>query len=105
MIIMENGYGKRTDIEEYGMQGRGGQGIKTAQITAKTGKMIGGHVVKKVDAHDLLMVSKGGQVVRTAVNSVSIIGRATQGVRVMRFKQEGDLVATIALVGGDEEKA
>ena len=45
---MENGYGKRTDIEEYGMQGRGGQGIKTAQITAKTGKMIGGHVVKRL---------------------------------------------------------
>lgn len=105
MTIMENGYGKRTDIEEYGLQGRGGQGIKTAQITAKTGKMIGGHVVKEKDPRDLLIVSKGGQVIRTAVNSVSIIGRATQGVRVMRFKQEGDLVATIALVGGEEEAA
>lgn len=104
MIIMENGYGKRTNIEEYGLQGRGGQGIKTAQVTAKTGKLVAGHVVKEKDPRDLLIVSKAGQVVRTAVNSVSIIGRATQGVRVMRFKQEGDLVATIALVGGDEEE-
>ncbi len=104
MIIMENGYGKRTDIEEYGMQGRGGQGIKTAQITAKTGKMIGGHIVRVKDPRDLLIVSQKGQVIRTSVSSVSIIGRATQGVRVMRFKQEGDLVATVALVGGEVEE-
>jgi len=103
MIIMENGYGKRTDIEEYLAQGRGGMGVKTAQVTAKTGKLVAGYIVEPKDKRDLLIVSKGGQVIRTAVTSVSVIGRATQGVRVMRFKQPGDLVATATLVGLVEE--
>ncbi len=103
MIIMENGYGKRTDIEEYLAQGRGGMGVKTAQVTAKTGKLVAGYIVEPKDKRDLLIVSKGGQVIRTAVTSVSVIGRATQGVRVMRFKQPGDLVATATLVGLAEE--
>lgn len=104
MIIMGNGYGKRTDVEEYGAQGRGGSGIKTAQITAKTGKLINATVVSDKDTRDLLLVSQGGQVVRTSVTSVSVIGRATQGVRVMRFKQTGDMVATAAVVAGATEE-
>lgn len=104
MIIMGNGYGKRTDVEEYGAQGRGGSGIKTAQITAKTGKLINATVVSDKDTRDLLLVSQGGQVVRTSVTSVSVIGRATQGVRVMRFKQAGDMVTTAAVVAGATEE-
>lgn len=107
MVIMENGLGKRTDIAEYGQQGRGGQGVKTAQITAKTGKLVTANVVKDDDDRDLLIVSNGGQVIRTAVTNVSVIGRATQGVRVMRFKQANDTVATAALVKSadvEEEK-
>lgn len=104
MIIMGNGYGKRTDVEEYGAQGRGGSGIKTAQITAKTGKLINATVVSDKDTRDLLLVSQGGQVVRTSVTSVSVIGRATQGVRVMRFKQAGDMVTTAAVVAGAIEE-
>jgi DNA gyrase subunit A len=103
MTVMGNGYGKRTDVEEYGVQGRGGSGIKTAQITPKTGKLIGAFVVGNADARDLLLVSQGGQVIRTSVTSVSVIGRATQGVRVMRFKQAGDMVATATIVSGSEE--
>ncbi len=103
LIIMQNGYGKRTSIEEYSVQNRGGMGVKTAQITAKTGPLVAGHIVEEKDGRDLLIVSAGGQVIRTAVNTVSIIGRATQGVRVMRFKQEGDKVANATLVGGDEK--
>lgn len=99
LVIMENGLGKRTDVEEYGVQNRGGQGVKTAQITAKTGQLVGAYVVTADDERDLLLVSKAGQVIRTSVKSVSIIGRATQGVRVMRFKTEGDKVATAAMVG------
>ncbi len=98
MIIMGNGYGKRTNVTEYGIQGRGGSGIKTAQITAKTGKLMSATVVSVDDTRDILMISHGGQVVRTSVKSVSVIGRATQGVRVMRFKQAGDMVATVAIV-------
>ncbi len=103
-VIMENGLGKRTDIEEYGVQNRGGQGVKTAQITAKTGQLVAGYVVKADDPRDLLLVSKAGQVIRTAVTSVSVIGRATQGVRVMRFKSEGDKVVTAALVGAETKE-
>ncbi len=102
LTIMENGYGKRTDLAEYGVQNRGGSGIKTAQITTKTGKLVSAHMVAQGDARDLLVVSVAGQVIRISIDTVSELGRATQGVRVMRFKSEGDKVATVALVGGGE---
>lgn len=98
LTIMGNGYGKRTDIEEYGVQGRGGSGIKTAQITTKTGKLVCAYVTEMKDSRDLLIMSQGGQIIRTSVTTVSVIGRATQGVRVMRFKQAGDTVATATVV-------
>lgn len=105
LTIMENGYGKRTNLSEYGLQNRGGSGIKTAQITSKTGKLVGAHIVTKDDARDLLAVSVAGQVIRTSITSISELGRATQGVRVMRFKSAGDMVATVTLVGDvGEEK-
>lgn len=104
LTIMGNGYGKRTDIEEYGIQGRGGSGIKTAQITAKTGKLVCAYVTEMKDSRDLLIMSQGGQIIRTSVTSVSVIGRATQGVRVMRFKQSGDMVATATVVAGAAEE-
>jgi DNA gyrase subunit A len=103
LIIMENGYGKRTDVNEYGLQGRGGSGIKTAQITAKTGKLVSGRVVEKKDVRDLLVVSVAGQVIRTPVTNVSELGRATQGVKVMRFKTADDRVATATLVNNEPE--
>ncbi len=98
LAIMENGFGKRTDIEEYKVQGRGGMGIKTAQITPKTGKLVSAYITKKKDDRDLLCVSEGGQVIRLQINTVSTLGRATQGVRVMRFKKPGDKVSSVALV-------
>lgn len=98
LTVMGNGFGKRTDIEEYGLQGRGGSGIKTAQITPKTGRLVGAAITEMKDTRDLFLISQGGQVVRTSVSSVSVIGRATQGVRVMRFKQAGDMVATATVV-------
>lgn len=101
-VLMKNGYGKRTPIEEYKIQGRGGSGIKTANITSKTGPIISARLVQTEDPRDLLVVSDAGQVIRTALKSVSILSRATQGVRIMRFKKEGDSVATTTLVGGGE---
>jgi DNA gyrase subunit A len=101
LIIMENGYGKRTDVNEYGLQGRGGSGVKTAQITAKTGKLVSGRVVANKDDRDLLVVSVAGQVIRTPVTTVSELGRATQGVKVMRFKTADDKVATATLVDAE----
>lgn len=104
-VLMKNGYGKRTAIEEYKIQGRGGSGIKTANITSKTGPMVSARLVKGDDTRDLLVVSDAGQVIRTALKSVSVLSRATQGVRIMRFKKEGDSVVTVTLVDdkGEEE--
>ncbi len=102
LIVMENGYGKRTDVNEYGLQGRGGSGIKTAQITSKTGKLVAARVVSKLDQRDLLVVSVAGQVIRTPVTTVSVLGRATQGVKVMRFKTADDKVATTTLVSKEQ---
>lgn len=105
LIVMENGYGKRTPIEEYTLQGRGGMGIKTAQVTVKTGKLIMGALMEQKDARDLLAVSVAGQVIRTSATSVSELGRATQGVKVMRFKTTDDKVVTATLVGGEDTLA
>lgn len=104
MVVSENGYGKRTNIREYKVQKRGGSGIRTGKITAKTGKLVSARIVKKDSARDLLAISQAGQVIRTAVNSISTLGRATQGVRVMRFKKSDDSVSSIAFVKTEVEE-
>jgi len=94
LVVMENGYGKRTDISQYKTQGRGGSGIKTAEITAKTGKIVvSAIVVDPITEEDLIVISRKGQVIRTDVKSISQLGRATQGVRIMRL-EEDDKVAS-----------
>ncbi|MFA7319821.1 MAG: DNA gyrase subunit A [Parcubacteria group bacterium] len=93
LVISQNGYGKRTDLKSYKVQKRGGSGIKTATVTAKTGKLIGATVIN-MDAldTDLILTSEQGQIIRIPLASVSVLGRATQGVRVMR-PQPGDKVS------------
>ena len=103
LVIMSRGYGKRTDVSEYKEQSRGGLGVKTARITDKTGDIIGMRVVNKKDLGDMLIMSENGQVVRTKLSTVSKLGRATQGVRIMRFKDPADSVASIALIGEAEQ--
>lgn len=94
LVVMENGYGKRTEISQYKTQGRGGSGVKTAKITAKTGGvMLSSFLDNLTDDEDLIVISQKGQVIRTAVKSISVLGRATQGVRIMRLEQ-GDKVAS-----------
>jgi DNA gyrase subunit A len=97
-VISENGLGKRTHISEYKVQGRGGSGIKTMAVTAKTGSIIGMRVINNTEEQDVLLISTKGQVVRVPLKSVSTLGRATQGVRIMRFKAESDTVAGMALL-------
>lgn len=95
LVIMSKGYGKRTDMDEYKVQGRGGSGIKTAEVTAKTGEIIGAKViVGNVAEEEIVVVSKKGQVIRTSVESISLLSRATQGVRVMKL-YEGDSIASM----------
>ncbi len=91
LVIMKNGYGKRTKIKDYRVQKRGGTGIKTARVTEKTGYIVYSKIVGK-DEKDLIVISHKGQVIRSALSSISIIGRASSGVRVMRIKA-GDKVA------------
>ncbi len=98
MVIMQNGYGKRSDITEYKVQKRGGSGVKTANITKKTGDIVSARVVAADSKNDLFVITEAGQVLRSPVKSVSVLGRATQGVRVMRFKKAGDTIASVALV-------
>lgn len=92
MVISENGYGKRSDLKLYKTQKRGGSGIKTASVTDKTGKLIGGRLINLDDIDgDLFITSLRGQVIRIPLNSISVLGRATQGVRIMNMKS-GDKV-------------
>ncbi len=97
MIIMSQGFGKRTDLKLYKLQGRGGSGIRTAKVTDKTGKIVNAFVVNAdtmIDK-DLIVISEKGQVIRLSFKSVNELGRDTQGVRIMRFKENDDKVAGI----------
>ena len=97
LVIMENGYGKRTKVDQFATHARGGVGIKAGVVTAKTGQAIDVRAIADVK-DDLVIVSTQGQVIRLALETISLIGRATQGVRIMRMT-EGDKVASVALVG------
>ena len=100
LSITEKGYGKRTPVEEYRITNRGGLGIRNYMVTDKTGPVVG---VKVVDgSEDLLLVTQAGILIRTAVDNIRVAGRATQGVIVMRFKEEGDRVISMALADRDE---
>ena len=102
LSITEHGYGKRTPVEEYRITNRGGIGIKNYMVTEKTGPVVG---IKVVDGtEDLLLVTQAGILIRTDVDSIRIAGRATQGVIVMRFKEEGDQVISMALADKEEEQ-
>jgi len=98
--IMEKGFGKRTSLHLYKVQGRGGSGIKTAKVTAKTGKLTNAYIVnaETMKEKDLVIISEKGQVIRLPFKSVNQSGRDTQGVRLMRFKAEDDKVACVTWV-------
>lgn len=99
LVVMDNGYGKRTGITEYRIQGRGGTGIKTAKTTSKTGKVMGARLINNKDLdRDMIIISAHGQVIRLPLKTVSRLGRATQGVRLMKFKDPKDKVANITLI-------
>ena len=103
LSITEKGYGKRTAVEEYRITGRGGLGIRNYAVTEKTGGVVG---IKVVDgSEDLLLVTQAGILIRTAVDNIRVAGRSTQGVIVMRFKEEGDQVISMALTDHEEETA
>lgn len=92
LVVTENGFGKRTDLREYKIQGRGGSGILTARITSKTGELAASMILTG-EEEDLIVISKKGHVIRTKVDSISKLNRATQGVRIMKL-EPGDTVAS-----------
>ena len=102
LSITEKGYGKRTPVEEYRITGRGGLGIRNYAVTEKTGGVVG---IKVVDgSEDLLLVTKNGILIRTPVDNIRVAGRSTQGVIVLRFKEEGDQVISMALTDHEESE-
>ncbi len=98
LVVMENGLSKRSKLTEYRQQNRGGTGVLTANLTKKTGKLIGARVVMPSEASDLIVVSKTGQLIRLSVSDIPSRSRATQGVYVMRFKDDEDKVVSLSLV-------
>jgi len=95
LVVMANGYGKRTDLKFYKVQKRGGHGVKNANITPKTGNLVSAHITSE-ENKELIALSRKGQVIRTTVDSISVLGRATQGVRVMRL-DSGDGLASVVV--------
>ena len=103
LVLSENGYGKRTDLDEYRITNRGGKGVKTINVTEKTGKLISIQAV--TDDNDLMIITRSGLTIRTAVSQIRLAGRATQGVRIINLR-EGDAIASVMAVpaAGDEDE-
>jgi len=103
LVLSENGYGKRTDLDEYRITNRGGKGVKTINITEKTGKLISIQAV--TDDNDLMIINRSGLTIRTAVSQIRLAGRATQGVSIINLR-EGDAIASVMAVpaAGEEEE-
>ena len=103
LVLSENGYGKRTDLDEYRITNRGGKGVKTINITEKTGKLISIQAV--TDDNDLMIINRSGLTICTAVSQIRLAGRATQGVRIINLR-EGDAIASVMAVpaAGEEEE-
>jgi DNA gyrase subunit A len=101
LVLSENGYGKRTDLDEYRITNRGGKGVKTINVTEKTGKLISIQAV--TDDNDLMIINRSGLTIRTSADQIRVAGRATQGVKVIDLR-EGDSIASVTAVPKTEEE-
>lgn len=102
-VVMENGKGKMSLVEDYRSQSRGGSGVKTAKLNDKTGKLVGAKIMTEGEKSDLIMISKHGQVIRMNSTSIPVQGRTTQGVTLMRFVDKTDKVASISFIDSVEQ--
>lgn len=103
LVVSENGYGKRTSIDDYRITNRGGKGVKTMTITEKTGKLISIQSVS--DNNDLMIINKSGMTIRTPVSTLRVMGRATQGVRVINLRNDDSIASVTVVPKMDEEEA
>lgn len=103
LVVSDKGYGKRTDIEDYRITNRGGKGVKTLNITDKTGNLVS--ILRVVDGDDLMIINKSGIIIRTPVDVLRVMGRATQGVRLIKLSDTDEIssIARIEKMEGDEE--
>ncbi|MDY6409615.1 MAG: DNA gyrase subunit A [Prevotella sp.] len=103
MVVSENGYGKRSQVEDYRKTNRGGKGVKTLQITEKTGRLV---AIKNVtDSNDLMIINKSGIAIRLALSECRVMGRATQGVRLINLQKKNDVIASVCKVMSSELEA
>lgn len=102
LVISENGYGKRSHLEDYPLRNRGGKGVITLKITEKTGELVSIHSV--TDAHDIMIINKSGVAIRTSMKDISVIGRNTQGVKLINLSKRGDEIASTCRVLSEEEQ-
>ena len=103
MVVSENGYGKRSQVEDYRVTNRGTKGVKTLNITEKTGRLV---AIKNVtDQNDLMIINKSGIVIRMAVADCRVMGRATQGVRLINLTKKNDVIASVCKVMSSELEA
>ncbi len=103
LVVSENGYGKRTGMDEYRVTNRGGKGVKTIQVTEKTGKLIS--VQSVTDENDLMIINKSGVTIRIPVDSIRVTGRATQGVKVINLRDNDAIASVIAVPKTEDESA
>jgi DNA gyrase subunit A len=96
LVISENGYGKMTRVDEYKTQGRAGSGIRTANVTDKTGRVVMGMIIPDLEG-ELVAISRNAQVIRTPLKDIPVLSRSTQGVRIMKLR-EGDSIASITVL-------
>ena len=103
LVLSENGFGKRSDLDDYRITNRGGKGVKTLNITDKTGSLV---AIKSVDdENDLVIINRSGITIRLHMTDVRVMGRATQGVRFINLEKRGDTIASVCVVDSDPEEA
>ena len=101
LVLSEKGYGKRTDLDDYRKTNRGGKGVKTIQVTEKTGNLVSIQAVS--DENDLMIINRSGITIRTAVSDIRVAGRATQGVKIINLR-DGDSIASVMAVPKNEDE-
>ena len=102
LVVSENGYGKRSNLEDYRITNRGGKGVKTINVTEKTGNLVS---IKNVtDEDDLMIINKSGIIIRMAVADLRVMGRATQGVKLINIKGKDSIAAVAKVMHEDEEE-
>ena len=103
LVVSKNGYGKRSAVDDYRITNRGGKGVKTLQITEKTGELI--NILNVTDEHDLMIVNKSGITIRMSVSDLRVMGRATQGVRLINLKGSDEIASVCRVPKAEDEQA